>query len=101
MGRRKDDGILDALVELPWWVSVVVSAVCYIFLVYIAPAILAGDSVASDAFATELPQIAYIPSLILLIPAPISFLRRLRKRRLLDAQKGSESIRSLNWREFE
>lgn len=101
MGRRKDDGILDVLVVLPWWISVSMSAVCYIFLAYIAPALLAGDSVASNAFATALPQIAYIPALILLIPAPFSFLRRLRKRRLLDAQKDSESIRSLNWREFE
>lgn len=89
------------LVLLPWWVSVVASSVCYIILAYIAPALLTGGSVVTDAFATALPKLASVAAFILFIPAPFSYLRRLRKRKLLDSQNGAESIRSLSWREFE
>lgn len=101
MGRRKDDSLLEILVLLPWWVSIIVSAVCYFALAYIAPTLLAGDSIALNAIATTLPQFAHIVALILLVPAPISYLLRMRKRRLLDVQKDVESVRLLSWREFE
>jgi restriction system protein len=39
--------------------------------------------------------------MVLLIPAPIAALNSWRKRRLLDSQKGIDSIRALGWREFE
>jgi restriction system protein len=40
-------------------------------------------------------------ALFLLLPAPISAYHSWRKRKLLDKQKGLDSIRSLSWREFE
>lgn len=100
MGRRKDEGLLELLILLPWWVSVVASASSYIFLVFLVP-ILAGDSAGLTAVATGLSPVASIFSFALLVPAPFSYLRQRRKRRLLDAQKNSDSIRSLSWREFE
>jgi restriction system protein len=100
MGRRKNDDILSVLVELPWWVSVLVSGFAYLFLSTIFPAI-ASDRVALAGVAQGAPELALLFALVLLLPAPISYLNSRRKRRLLDSQTDIASIRSLGWRQFE
>lgn len=100
MARRNDDGILDILVQLPWWVSVVVSFTTYMALTYLLPRV-AFESPIFIALAQMLSQLAYLFALILLAPAPISYWIRRKKRKRLDAQKNIETIRSLTWREFE
>ncbi len=100
MARRNDDGILDLLALLPWWVSVVLSLTTFLALTYLIPTI-AFENPVIRGFAKVAPQLAYIFALILLFPAPVSFLNRRKKRKRLDAQKNIETIRSLTWREFE
>jgi restriction system protein len=97
---RKDESILNRLGECPWWVSVLVSAAAYLGLRYVLPMIDFGG-VAANTVAKGLSRFAPIVALILLIPAPIAALNSWRKRRLLDSQKGIDSIRALSWREFE
>jgi restriction system protein len=97
---RKDESILNLLVECPWWVSVVVSGAAYLFLKFIFPSIDFG-SVMANSFAKGISGWAPFVALVLLIPAPIAALNSWRKRRLLDNQKGIDSIRALRWREFE
>lgn len=97
---RRNDGVLDVLILLPWWVSVIVSAIAYVVLTFVIPSILT-DNQFFQVFAKALPQLAPYLAFILLIPAPLSAINAWRKRRLLDKQTGINSIRSLDWKEFE
>jgi restriction system protein len=97
---RRDESILNLLVEYPWWVSVLVSGISFVILKFILPSI-DFQSMVVNSVAKGLPSLAPFVALILLIPAPISALRSWQKRRRLDSQKGIDSIRALGWREFE
>jgi restriction system protein len=97
---RRNEGILDILTTLPWWVSVTVSLSAYIGLKYVVPS-LATDNIYLQGFQTALPNVAHIFALLLLIPAPISAFNAWRKRKLLDNHKNIQTIRDLSWREFE
>ena len=94
---RKDESILKLLIECPWWISVLVSAATFVGLRYVLPTIDFGG-VSGNSFAKGLSQFAPLIALLLLIPAPIAALNSWRKRRLLDSQKGFDSIRALGWR---
>lgn len=101
---RKNEGLLDLLVEVPWWVSVVLSGFAFVLLryvvVYLAPANPTGFSfpaIIGKAAPVAAPFIAFF----LLIPAPIAAVRQWRERRLLDSQTDLASIRSLSWQRFE
>jgi restriction system protein len=97
---RKNESILDLLVQCPWWVSVVVSGAAYLFLKFILPSIH-FESMMLNSLAKGISGAAPFVALVLLLPAPIAALNSWRKRRLLDSQKGIDSIRALGWREFE
>ena len=97
---RKNEGVLDLLILLPWWVSIISSAVVYVGLKYIAPAIFV-DNLFLQPMLKALPNIALLVAIVLLVPAPISAFNSRRKRKLLDEQDGIQSIRDLSWREFE
>ncbi len=99
MGKRNEN-VLDLLVELPWWVSVIVSVTVYVGLKYIIPAITI-ENIFLRGLAGSAPKIAPFLAFVLLIPAPISALNSIRKRNSLNRQKDLESIRSLSWKEFE
>jgi restriction system protein len=96
---RKNESITNLLIQFPWWVSVVLSGASYLILKFILPSIDFGSTMA-NSFAKGISGLAPF-SLFLLIPAPFSAFNSWRKRRLLDGQKGLDSIRGLNWREFE
>jgi restriction system protein len=97
---RKNESITNLLIQVPWWVSVVLSGAAYLFLRFIFPSIDLGSPMA-NSFAKSLSSAAPIIALVLLIPAPIAALNSWRKRKLLDSQKGIDSIKALGWREFE
>ena len=46
---RKDESILNLLVECPWWISVLVSDIAFFFLRFILPSI-DFQSMAANAF---------------------------------------------------
>jgi len=97
---RKKESIINLLIQCPWWVSVVVSGAAYVSLKFIFPSI-DFRSMTANAFAKGLSGAAPFVALVLLLPAPIAALNSWRKKRLLDSQKGIDSIRALGWREFE
>lgn len=98
--RSRNEGILDILVELPWWVSVIFAGLVYSALRYWLPGYpFANPYMAMMAKAVE-PIAGYI-GLFFLLPAPFSFFRSIHRRRLLDRQTGLDSIRAMSWREFE
>lgn len=97
---RRNDSILDLLVLLPWWGSVVSSAVVYVVLAYVVPNITFENQM-SAMFFGGLSNVAHMCALVLLIPAPFAYLKQRQKSQRLDVQQGIASIRGLSWREFE
>src|SRR4030042_120917 len=97
---RKNETILNLLAKSPWWVSVVVAGMFFLFLRYILPG-MSGDNIVLKGVARAAPTVAPWVGLFFLIPAPISAYHSWRKRKLLDNQKDLNSIRSLGWQEFE
>jgi restriction system protein len=98
--RNRNEGLLHLLMESPWWVSVVFSGVVYFGLKYWLPSLWAG-SLALSSIAKGLELNAGLFAFIFLVPAPISFIRSLHRRKLLDTQSGLDSIRAMSWRQFE
>lgn len=100
MARRRNESLFDILAELPWWVSVVVAALSYFAMKYWLSGLWAGNMFLA-AIAKGLQPNAGLFSSFFLIPAALSFLGSLKRRKLLDRQSGLESIRAMSWREFE
>jgi restriction system protein len=99
MSRRRNDGIFEMLVDLPWWVGVIAAATFYVLFGWILPA-GAHDPV-SRGVSRILPAIGQAFALICLVAAAVSGVRSGRRRRLLDGQSDLGSIRGLSWRDFE
>lgn len=97
---RKDEGILSLLITLPWWVSVVVSAVVYIGMAFILPSIT-SEKLFVESSLEFLSLFAPYVAFMLLVPAPISAFNAWRKRRLLESQNNISTIRNLGWKQFE
>ena len=70
---RKDESMLNLLVECPWRVSVPLSGIAFVFLRFILPSI-DFKGMAANAFAKGLSGMPPIVALVLLLPAPIAVL---------------------------
>ena len=97
---RKNESVIDLLILLPWWVSVILSIVVYIMGTSIIPNMTIENIFIQSALKVA-PLVAPPLSVVLLIPAAISAFNAWRKRKLLNDQKGIQTIRDLSWREFE
>jgi restriction system protein len=105
---KRNDSILDLLALFPWWVSVALSGISYLILKYFIPSIELQQKGSADTtyilfkgLANAAPSLAPIIALFLLIPAPVSVIISWRKRKLLDRQESIDTVRNLNWKEFE
>jgi len=86
---RRNSSTADALVLMPWWVSVVLAFLVYAVLPgFLPPAIAKGG-------------LTGIIALGLLAIAAISALRSWKTRHMLEAQTSIDSIRELPWKRFE
>ena len=106
MARRKKSG-LKALIEAPWWVSLLLGSIWYVLFAYVLPAVgkaQMGELPLASALTSGLSNLKYFAVVILCI-SPISALHSLfnnwNKRRRLAGQQNIEDIRQLSWREFE
>lgn len=110
-GRSKKTGILDdlfgLLVSVPFWVGPLIALGVYAGLRWLVPwAITPADSddVAKTLFATlsglALPVAPWVGGIVLLIWL-FAEAHKWSNRARLDRQFGIESIRSLNWQDFE
>ncbi len=97
---RKSNTFLEALVNLPWWFSVVLAIFVYVVMAFILPAV-AENNMFAAGFVKGLAQVAPYVFFLFLIPVPFSLLNSWHKCRQLDAQKGIDSIRDLSWQQFE
>jgi hypothetical protein len=70
--RKKDDGLVDILVTLPWWVSVAAGTVAYIAFRWIAPAMLPAML---RPIAPALNGIAWLPFTVFCFIGFVAFTR--------------------------
>lgn len=110
--RKNENSIVDELFDLlevtPVWVGPVLALVLFAFLRWLVPLIFHGsvggsefgDSLAGtlSMLAVKLSWFAAIAVLVIWLGAE---LKKLLNRQRLDGQTGSQSVQSLNWREFE
>jgi len=97
---KKNQSILNQLAVLPWWVSLSLAAALFIFLKYAIP-LLSFENMVFNAAAKAAPTWANLVVIPLLATAAIAAFNQFRKGKMLESVSGSESIQSLNWREFE
>lgn len=77
---RRDDGILDALAELPWWIGVILTGIVYLVMRYALPGVLSDGGSVSAALA-EVPRMLALPVAGVMLIAPVvSAVRSLRER---------------------
>ncbi|MCD4741115.1 MAG: restriction endonuclease [Desulfobacteraceae bacterium] len=94
------EDILSLLILCPWYVSVIVSGIVYVSLKYYLPT-FEPESILYKGIIEIISRFAGIFAIFFLIPAPISAIQSFRKKALLKNQKDINSIKSLNWRDFE
>ncbi len=100
MARKKNDGMLELLMDAPWWVGVVAAGVVYVGVGFILPAILLKNPM-GGVLAAIFPPLAKWLSLFCLLAAGVSAIKGWSRGRLLDGQKNIETIRALSWLDFE
>ena len=96
---RRQEGLLDLLVEVPWWVSIVFGFITFIGMAFIIPAMSAGNPLGM-VLARGIAQFSWV-SLIFLLPAGLSVFRSGIRSQRLEQQTSIESIRDLPWKQFE
>ncbi len=82
-----------------WLWSVAIAAAVY-FVSLEAPNFTTSNFIFRAVFDV-LPSVGPLLALVLLLPAPVSFIRRLNKKRRLDKQHSLFSIQQLGWFDFE
>jgi restriction system protein len=98
--RRRKETWIDMVLEFPWWVIVIMSAIVFLSFKYWVPTweftnpFFKGMAKATPSFAP------YAAGILLLLAAKSAY-DSWRKGELLDSQRSIETIRSITWREFE
>ena len=92
--------MLQGFVELPFWASVLGAAFMYVVLRFLPP-LLVGNSMAGKALAPVLPTIAPWVATAILVAGLTGIARRQWRRFLLSRADSLESIRQLDWADFE
>ncbi len=103
MARRRQSGMIDdiftMLAELPWGVGVGTGVVFWVMGVTLPQRFAATST--TQAMAPFLRMMFFLFAVVSLLAAGVSAIRSSNRRRLLDRQRGVDSIRDLSWREFE
>ena len=97
---RRNENVLSMLMESPWWVSVIVAFIVYIFVKSIFPAILSGSPL-FNGITKLLSSWAIWIAIFFLIPGAISALAAWKRGELLKSQTSIKSIQNLSWQRFE
>jgi len=105
MARRKETWF-ELLEACPWWVSVSLSLGSFVLFRYILPHMPMHTSdifQASFFKALQVDGYLFVPylALILLLPLPFSLLNKRSRTQVLNKQTGLNSIRDLDWKQFE
>ena len=97
---RKDLNIFDFLAQIPWWVSVTLSASFYLVLKFVFPYFESQGHLVSEVHISLGPVFAPVVALALLSPVTFSLLRSNRKNKLYELKEEILSIQELPWPQF-
>lgn len=97
---RRNKHLLHELIDLPWWVSVVVAGLVYVGVRWLLPAVSSSNQFIRPLSAASQSH-AWWFTLPFLITAVVAPARRYSRRRLLNDQNGLETLRALSWQDFE
>ena len=97
---RKDLNILDFLAQVPWWLYVTFSAVCYITLQFVIPHFQSQGILVDEVHVSLGPVLAPVVAVALLSPVSISFLKLNRRQKLHELRDEIKSIQELSWSQF-
>jgi len=97
---RRGDSVLEVLAKYPWWINVILAVVVYVSFKYLIPTMV-FQNIFFNAFVKLAPNLAPIFTGLLLFAAALSAFNTWRKGQLFNHQKNIETIRNLNWPEFE
>ncbi len=97
---RKDLNIIDFLTQIPWWVSVALSATFYVLLKFAVPYFETQSTLVNEVDVSLGPVLAPLVALAFLSPVTFSLLKFNRKKKLQDLKKELQAIQELSWQEF-
>lgn len=104
MKRSSGPNLFQLLMLFPWWVTALLAPVVYWLLHSLLPALDTPNPLVQAALKA-LPALAPLVAGLLAAIAVVGLIRHLvyrhQRRRLLDKQRGIESIRKLTWLQFE
>lgn len=97
---KKNLNLIDFLAQVPWWVSVTLSAFFYVFFKFVVPHFESQFSMVNEVHVSLGPVIAPVIALALLSPVTFSLIKSNRKRKLRDLKEEIQSIQELSWQIF-
>lgn len=99
MAKRRES-LVDALLVLPWWVSVVVAATAYALLAFAAPRYFASNQYTAGIGIVAKNHASLVAGFFLFIGIS-SLIRALFIKRKFNNLASIEHVRQLPWRQFE
>lgn len=96
----KRSSLLDDLILLPWWFSIILACIAYVGLRHWLP-IIELSSPALQGMARGLSSSASFIAGIFMFTAALSAFHSWRKGELLNRQTSVKSIQNLPWKDFE
>jgi restriction system protein len=97
---RKNESLPNLLIRLPWWISIVLAGLVLIVSHFVIPNI-SFENPFLKGFALGAPNLGAFVAFALCVISLMSAIESWRKRRLFSGQKGLDTIKKLNWQEFE
>ncbi len=97
---NKTPSLLTAFSFLPWWASFFAGIVVYIGLTYVLPALVTDNQILVMVVGAG-KSVAIWSSLLFLIPAVTSIIRRRKREQLVEQQSSIETLRETSWSDFE
>jgi restriction system protein len=97
---KKNLNFIEFLAQIPWWVSVSLSALFYVFLKFALPAIQSQSNLVSEVDMSLGPALAPVVALALLSPLSFSLLRSGRRKKLHALKEEIEKLQELSWTQF-
>lgn len=98
--ERAKANLIDTLAALPWPAGVIFGIGGFVFVRFGLPAMLRGNPLAPAVLPLAMVM-SWFALAAGLLGAAMSWTGQRRRRRLLDAQQGLDSIAALGWRHFE
>jgi len=97
---RKDLNIIDFLAQIPWWVSVILSASFYVILKYLVPIMETQSTLVNEVHISLGPVFAPVVALALLSPVTFSLLKSSRHKKLQALKEEIQLLQELPWLDF-